>query len=157
VNWVWYRRLSYDKLPELFLSRDGTQRDGSLPPGAMRDAYRSELVDAARNLLAPTLAALVDATHAPFAQAIRDLVVERMVFGRAVLLGDAACLVRPHTAAGVAKAADNAVGLAEAMQAFARGTAFDAALSRWERDQQKINASLSALGISLGTRIMGST
>ena len=157
VNWVWYRRLSYDKLPELFRSRDGTQRDGSLPPGAMRDDYRSELVDAARNLLAPTLAALVDATHAPFAQAIRDLVVERMVFGRAVLLGDAACLVRPHTAAGVAKAADNAVGLAEAMQAFARGTAFDAALSRWERDQQKINASLSALGISLGTRIMGST
>ncbi|ABI86641.1 FAD binding domain protein [Burkholderia ambifaria AMMD] len=157
VNWVWYRRLSYDKLPELFLSRDGTQRDGSLPPGAMRDDYRSELVDAARNLLAPTLAALVDATHAPFAQSIRDLVVERMVFGRAVLLGDAACLVRPHTAAGVAKAADNAVGLAEAMQAFARGTAFDAALSRWERDQQKINASLSALGISLGTRIMGST
>ena len=157
VNWVWYRRLSYDKLPELFLSRDGTQRDGSLPPGAMRDDYRSELVDAARNLLGPTLAALVDATHAPFAQAIRDLVVERMVFGRAVLLGDAACLVRPHTAAGVAKAADNAVGLAEAMQAFARGTAFDAALSRWERDQQKINASLSALGISLGTRIMGST
>ena len=157
VNWVWYRRLSYDKLPELFRSRDGTQRDGSLPPGAMRDDHRSELVDAARNLLAPTLAALVDATHAPFAQAIRDLVVERMVFGRAVLLGDAACLVRPHTAAGVAKAADNAVGLAEAMQAFARGTAFDAALSRWERDQQKINASLSALGISLGTRIMGST
>ncbi|WP_175701781.1 FAD binding domain-containing protein [Burkholderia ambifaria] len=157
VNWVWYRRLSYDKLPELFLSRDGTQRDGSLPPGAMRDDHRSELVDAARNLLAPTLAALVAATHAPFAQAIRDLVVERMVFGRAVLLGDAACLVRPHTAAGVAKAADNAVGLAEAMQAFARGTAFDAALSRWERDQQKINASLSALGISLGTRIMGST
>ncbi|MBN3830319.1 FAD binding domain-containing protein [Burkholderia sp. Ac-20344] len=157
VNWVWYRRLSHDKLPELFLSRDGTQRDGSLPPGAMRDDNRSELVDASRNLLAPTLAALVDATHAPFAQAIQDLVVERMVFGRAVLLGDAACLVRPHTAAGVAKAADNAVGLAEAMQAFAGGTAFDAALSRWERDQQKINASLSALGISLGTRIMGST
>ncbi|NIF41550.1 hypothetical protein F3J14_11775 [Burkholderia sp. Tr-862] len=157
VNWVWYRRLSYDKLPELFLSRDGTQRDGSLPPGAMRDGNRSELVDAGRNLLAPTLAALVDATHAPFAQAIQDLVVERMVFGRAVLLGDAACLVRPHTAAGVAKAADNAVGLAEATQAFARGTSFDAALSRWERDQQKINASLSALGISLGTRIMGST
>ncbi|RQZ19954.1 hypothetical protein DIE15_03840 [Burkholderia sp. Bp9031] len=156
VNWVWYRRHSHDKLPELFLSRDGTQRDGSLPPGAMRDDNRSELVDAGRNLLAPTLAALVDATHAPFAQAIQDLVVERMVFGRTVLLGDAACLVRPHTAAGVAKAADNAVGLAEAMQAFAQGTAFDAALSRWELDQQKINASLSTLGISLGSRIMGS-
>ncbi|KAG8153799.1 FAD binding domain-containing protein [Burkholderia catarinensis] len=156
VNWVWYRRLSHDKLPALFLSRDGTQRDGSLPPGAMRDDHRLELVDAGRNLLAPTLAALVNATHTPFVQTIQDLAVKQMVFGRTVLLGDAACLVRPHTAAGVAKAADNAVGLAEAMQAITRGTAFDAALSRWESDQQKINASLSALGISLGTRIMGS-
>ncbi|WP_431823002.1 FAD binding domain-containing protein [Burkholderia sp. F1] len=155
VNWVWYRRLARDRLPALFLAQDGTQRDGSLPPGAMRDDNRLELVDAARRLLAPTLAALVDATRAPFAQAIQDLAVDRMVFGRAVLLGDAACLVRPHTAAGVAKAADNAVGLADALREIAHGPAFESALARWERDQQQINRSLSDLGISLGTRIMG--
>ncbi|KWN10091.1 FAD binding domain-containing protein [Burkholderia ubonensis] len=156
VNWVWYRRLAPDRLPALFLAQDGTQRDGSLPPGAMRDDNRLELVDAGRRMLAPTLAALVDATRAPFAQAIQDLAVDRMVFGRAVLLGDAACLVRPHTAAGVAKAAENAVDLAEALQDVARGTAFDVALSRWEARQLAANASLSELGISLGTRIMGS-
>ncbi|KVZ01954.1 FAD binding domain-containing protein [Burkholderia ubonensis] len=156
VNWVWYRRLAPDRLPALFLAQDGTQRDGSLPPGAMRDDNRLELVDAGRRMLAPTLAALVDATRAPFAQAIQDLAVDRMVFGRAVLLGDAACLVRPHTAAGVAKAAENAVDLAEALQDVARGTAFDVALSRWEARQRAANASLSELGISLGTRIMGS-
>ncbi|KVD29024.1 FAD binding domain-containing protein [Burkholderia ubonensis] len=155
VNWVWYRRLASDRLPALFLAQDGTQRDGSLPPGAMRDDNRLELVDAGRRMLAPTLAALVDATRAPFAQAIQDLAVDRMVFGRAVLLGDAACLVRPHTAAGVAKAAENAVDLAEALQDVARGTAFDVALSRWEARQLAANASLSELGISLGTRIMG--
>ncbi|KVR00683.1 FAD binding domain-containing protein [Burkholderia ubonensis] len=155
VNWVWYRRLAPDRLPALFLAQDGTQRDGSLPPGAMRDDNRLELVDAGRRMLAPTLAALVDATRAPFAQAIQDLAVDRMVFGRAVLLGDAACLVRPHTAAGVAKAAENAVDLAEALQDVARGTAFDVALSRWEARQLAANASLSELGISLGTRIMG--
>ncbi|WP_322080970.1 FAD binding domain-containing protein [Burkholderia sp. BCC1972] len=157
VNWVWYRRLAQDRMPSLFLARDGTQRDGSLPPGAMRDDNRLELVDAGCRMLAPTLAALVDATHAPFAQAIRDLAVDRMVFGRAVLLGDAACLVRPHTAAGVAKAAENAVGLAEALRGVAHGPAFDAALSRWEALQLATNASLSELGISLGTRIMGRT
>ncbi|KGC07789.1 FAD binding domain protein [Burkholderia multivorans] len=155
VNWVWYRRLAPDRLPSLFLAKDGTQRDGSLPPGAMRDDNRLELVDAGRHLLAPTLAALVDATQAPFAQAVLDLAVERMAFGRAVLIGDAACLVRPHTAAGVAKVAENAVGLAEALRGVVRGTAFDAALSRWEAVQLATNASLSQLGISLGTRIMG--
>ncbi|SEU15461.1 2-polyprenyl-6-methoxyphenol hydroxylase [Burkholderia cepacia] len=155
VNWVWYRRLAPAGLPSLFLARDGTQRDGSLPPGAMRDDNRLELVDAGRRLLAPTLAALVDATPAPFAQAILDLSVERMAFGRAVLLGDAACLVRPHTAAGVAKAAENAVGLAEALRGVVHGPAFDAALAGWESRQRATNASLSDLGISLGTRIMG--
>ncbi|WP_431291526.1 FAD binding domain-containing protein [Burkholderia cepacia] len=155
VNWVWYRRLAPASLPSLFLAQDGTRRDGSLPPGAMRDDNRLELVDAGRRMLAPTLAALVDATQAPFAQAILDLSVERMAFGRAVLLGDAACLVRPHTAAGVAKAAENAVGLAEALRGGVHGPAFDAALAGWESRQLATNASLSNLGISLGTRIMG--
>ncbi|KVV48380.1 hypothetical protein WT27_03860 [Burkholderia territorii] len=155
VNWVWYRRLGQDRVASLFLGRDGTQRDGSLPPGAMRDDNRLELVNAGRRLVAPTLAALVDATEAPFAQAILDLAVERMAFGRAVLLGDAACLVRPHTAAGVAKAARNAVGLAEALRGGVHESAFDAALSRWEAEQLSTDASLSRLGISLGTRIMG--
>ncbi|TES71717.1 hypothetical protein E2P84_26140 [Burkholderia cepacia] len=155
VNWVWYRRLAPASLSSLFLARDGTQRDGSLPPGAMRDDNRLELEDAGRRMLAPTLAALVDATQAPFAQAILDLSVERMAFGRAVLLGDAACLVRPHTAAGVAKAAENAVGLAEALRGVVHGPAFDAALAGWESRQLATNASLSDLGISLGTRIMG--
>ncbi|KVN38660.1 hypothetical protein WJ63_01310 [Burkholderia pyrrocinia] len=155
VNWVWYRRLAHDRLPALFLAQDGTQRDGSLPPGAMRDDPRRELVEAGRLMLAPTLSSLVDATRAPFAQAIQDLAVDRMVFGRVVLLGDAACLVRPHTAAGVAKAAENAVELAEALQDVARGTALEAALSGWETRQLAANASLSRLGISLGTRIMG--
>ncbi|MDR0246706.1 MAG: FAD binding domain-containing protein [Burkholderia sp.] len=144
VNWVWYRRLADDRLPSLFLTRDGTQRDGSLPPGAMRDDNRAELVAAGNRMLAPTLATLVEATPAPFAQAIQDLSVERMAFGRAVLLGDAACLVRPHTAAGVAKAADNAVGLAEALRDAAHGTAFDAALAGWDARQRAASAALSA-------------
>ncbi|KWO40185.1 hypothetical protein WT97_02710 [Burkholderia sp. MSMB1459WGS] len=155
VNWVWYRRLASDRLPSLFLARDGTQRDGSLPPGAMRDDNRTELVDAADRMLAPTLAALVDATPAPFAQAILDLAVERMAFGRAVLLGDAACIVRPHTAAGVAKAADDAIGLAEALRDVARGAAFDVALAGWDARQRAAGALLSARGIALGARLMG--
>ncbi|WP_071336359.1 FAD binding domain-containing protein [Burkholderia contaminans] len=155
VNWVWYRCLASDRLRSLFVARDGTQRDGSLPPGAMRDDNRAELVDAAGRMLAPTLAALVDATPAPFAQAIQDLAVERMAVGRAVLLGDAACLVRPHTAAGVAKAADDAVGLAQALREVGHGRGFDAALAGWDARQRAASAVIAARGIALGARLMG--
>lgn len=155
VNWVWYRRLAPDRLRSLFVARDGTQRDGSLPPGAMRDDSRAELFDAGGRMLAPTLAALVDATPAPFAQAIQDLAVERMAVGRAVLLGDAACLVRPHTAAGVAKAADDAVGLAQALREVGHGRGFDAALAGWDARQRAASAVIAARGIALGARLMG--
>lgn len=44
-------------------------------------------------------------------QAIRDLAVEKMVNGRAILLGDASAIPRPHTAYSAAKAAENALTL----------------------------------------------
>lgn len=155
VNWVWYRRLAPASLPSLFLARDGTQRDGSLPPGAMRDDNRLELVDAGRRMLAPTLAALVDATQAPFAQAILDLSVERMAFGRAVLLGDAACSRAAAYGRG-RRESGRECGRARRSAARRRARpAFDAALAGWESRQLATNASLSDLGISLGTRIMG--
>jgi 2,6-dihydroxypyridine 3-monooxygenase len=43
---------------------------------------------------------------------IYDLSVPRMAFGRVCILGDAAFVSRPHTAAGLSKAATNAVALA---------------------------------------------
>ncbi|WP_321807439.1 hypothetical protein [Burkholderia sp. BCC1993] len=69
----------------------------------MRGDNRTKLADAGDRLLASMLAALVDAAPARFAQAILDLAPARMAFGRAVLLGDTECVVRPHTAAGIAK------------------------------------------------------
>jgi 2-polyprenyl-6-methoxyphenol hydroxylase-like FAD-dependent oxidoreductase len=38
-----------------------------------------------------------------------------MAFGRVCILGDAAFVPRPHTAAGLSKAATNAVGLANSI------------------------------------------
>ena len=55
---------------------------------------------------------LVGQTNEPFIQTIYDLSVPRMAFGRICILGDAAFVPRPHTAAGVSKAATNAVALA---------------------------------------------
>jgi 2-polyprenyl-6-methoxyphenol hydroxylase-like FAD-dependent oxidoreductase len=55
------------------------------------------------------------ATH-PFIQPIYDLESPRMAFGRVAIVGDAAFVARPHVAAGVVKAAEDALCLAEALE-----------------------------------------
>lgn len=151
-NWVWYRPMSGESLRALMLDRNGTQRSTSLPPGTTKDNDIAELRSAAGRLLAPTLQVLVQATAEPFVQAIQDLRVEKMVFGRTILLGDAAYVPRPHTAGSTAKAAANAVALAHALS---KGSAhLQSALSGWELQQRRLGISMSDLGISLGDRIM---
>jgi 2-polyprenyl-6-methoxyphenol hydroxylase-like FAD-dependent oxidoreductase len=83
-----------------------------------------------------------------------------MVFGRVVLLGDAAFVARPHTGAGAGKAAANAVALARALQWRAVDKAdgaggIDPALAAWEQDQLPADRRLVKWGIALGQRIMG--
>jgi hypothetical protein len=53
---------------------------------------------------------VLEVTGKPFAQPIRDLAVAQMVFGRVVLVGESAFVLRPHPAA----AADNRMTLDEA-------------------------------------------
>ena len=64
----------------------------------------------------------------PFVQVVYDIGVPRMAFGRACLLGDAAFAVRPHAAAGTAKAAADGWALAAALTAA--GGDVPAALAR---------------------------
>jgi len=51
-----------------------------------------------------------------------------LAFGRVVIIGDAAFVARPHVAAGVSKAADDAAALAAALD----GDDVEAALRRFE-------------------------
>jgi 2-polyprenyl-6-methoxyphenol hydroxylase-like FAD-dependent oxidoreductase len=53
----------------------------------------------------------------PILQPIYDLATPRMAFGRVAIMGDAAFVARPHVAAGVAKAADDASALVAALDA----------------------------------------
>jgi 2-polyprenyl-6-methoxyphenol hydroxylase-like FAD-dependent oxidoreductase len=53
----------------------------------------------------------------PILQPIYDLETPRMAFGRVAIIGDAAFVARPHVAAGVAKAADDAAVMAAALDA----------------------------------------
>jgi len=69
-----------------------------------------------------------------------DIDVPRMRHGRICLVGDAAFAVRPHAAAGTAKAA--ADGWELAAQIAARPGDLDAALAAWERRQLALGRAL---------------
>jgi 2-polyprenyl-6-methoxyphenol hydroxylase-like FAD-dependent oxidoreductase len=72
-------------------------------------------IDAER-LLAPQFRQIVKLIEEPILQPIYDLESPHMAFGRIAILGDAAFVARPHVAAGVSKAADDAAALVEALQ-----------------------------------------
>lgn len=150
-NWVWY--VNYDatrELPEVLTDRDGRQRRYSLPPGAVRDQWVQRLREEARRLLPPQFVALVEHTGQPFVQAILDLSVTKMAFGRVCLLGDAAFVPRPHTAASTSKAIGNALDLA---RAFANHPGdIEEALTGWEVPQISLGRHLVQQGQFLGNR-----
>lgn len=133
ANFVWYRNYAGDELDDLMTDRNGVRRDLTLPPGAAREAHLREVRAVAAAQLAPQFAEVVQRTKLPFVQVIFDIEVDQMAFGRVCLIGDAAFALRPHAAAGTAKAAADAWALAEALAAT-QGD-IRVALPRWQRQQ----------------------
>jgi 2-polyprenyl-6-methoxyphenol hydroxylase-like FAD-dependent oxidoreductase len=115
-NFVWYRPASEEReLPRLLTDDTGRTHALSIPPPLIaRDTITRMRADAAR-VLAPQFNAMLSLCAQPFLQPIYDLEVPRMAFGRVAILGDAAFVARPHVGAGVAKAADDAMVLVEAL------------------------------------------
>jgi 2,6-dihydroxypyridine 3-monooxygenase len=141
INVVWYVNVAAGPgLDQLMTGRDGIRRAVSLPPGAATDRAVTGMRRVAADVLAAPVAEVVTGMAEPFVQAIYDLGVPRMAFGRTCLIGDAAFAVRPHAAAGTAKAADDAWALAEELTAS--GGDVPMALAAWERRQLSVGRAL---------------
>jgi len=148
-NWVWY--VNYDEateLPQILSDKDGRQRDYSIPPGMLAPRNEQEMRAYAGAVLAPAFQRLVAATKEPFVQAILDLAVPQMIFGRVALVGDAAFIPRPHTAASTSKAAANAISLADALVEHEHHV--PQALDAWEPKQLACGLHLLKYGQLLG-------
>jgi 2,6-dihydroxypyridine 3-monooxygenase len=151
VNVVWYRNyLAGDDLDSLLVDAGGTRRDISVPPGAVRPEHVAEARAVAAARLPPPLAELVSTVEQLFVQVVLDLEVQRMAFGKACLLGDAAFVVRPHAAAGTAKAADDAWALSDALRLHGGDVA--AALQAWEPQQLALGRQLLQRTRAIGRR-----
>jgi 2,6-dihydroxypyridine 3-monooxygenase len=141
INVVWYRNVPPGgPLREVLTDRAGTGHRVALPPGGMRPDAVQQLRDDATRLLAPVIAEVVAGIAEPFVQAIVDVEVPRMAVGRVCLIGDAAFAVRPHAAAGTAKAAADAWALAGALSRA--GGEVPVALRRWDAEQVAMGRAL---------------
>jgi 2-polyprenyl-6-methoxyphenol hydroxylase-like FAD-dependent oxidoreductase len=151
LNWVWYVNVPDGPgLDRLLTDRNGRPHVGSVPAGMVPDELAEEVRAAAARELHPRFAELVRGTPDPFVQVILDVAVPRMAFRRVCLLGDAAFVLRPHTAAATAKAAADATTLAEALAATPGD--LEAALRVWEARQLEHGRGLVEHGIALGRR-----
>jgi 2,6-dihydroxypyridine 3-monooxygenase len=150
LNFVWYRNyLPGGDLTDLMTDRDGQLHETSLPPGAPRAVHVEEMRATATARLPERIARVVLAVREPFVQAILDVEVPRMAFGRVCLVGDAAFVVRPHAAAGTAKAAADAWELARAL---AEQPDVESALRAWEPGQLELGRNLLERTRRIGRR-----
>jgi 2-polyprenyl-6-methoxyphenol hydroxylase-like FAD-dependent oxidoreductase len=117
-NVVWYRPAEEaTELQSLLTDDSGTTHSISIPPPLIRRAAIADMRAAAERLVAPQFRAIARLMDEPVLQPIYDLETPRMAFGRVAVIGDAAFVARPHVAAGVSKAADDATALADAVAA----------------------------------------
>lgn len=148
LNMVWYRNVPEADLTAFLTDRHGVRRDVTVPPNHVRPEQVEEMRRFAATHLAPPIAEVVASVPEPFVQAVFDIEVPRMASGRTCLVGDAAFAVRPHAAAGTAKAAEDGWVLAEEL-VRADGDV-DLALPRWERRQLALGAGLLARTRAIG-------
>ena len=150
INYVWYRNyMEGGDLDNVLTDNTGQRRDISLPPGAASEKHVAELRATAAARLPDPMAKLVQRTEQPFLQVVYDLEVPRMAFGRVCIIGDAAFAVRPHAAAGTAKAASDAWALAAALS---ENNDLTAALAKWESGQLDVGQQLLDRTRKIGRR-----
>lgn len=150
VNFVWYRNYpAPEAFEDVMTDSAGELRTSTVTPGMVRDHHITEFLEASA-ALAPTLREIVKKSSDVFVQAIFDLMSPRMAFDRTCLLGDAAFAVRPHVAAGQAKACADAWALRDALEES--GGDVPRALEVWEPRQLKLGHSVVTRSRRMGNR-----
>ncbi len=116
LNVIWYRPADEDtELQSLLTDAGGVTHSLSIPPPLIRPEHVAAMRAAAERLVAPQFRAVARLMDEPVLQPIYDLETPRMAFGRVAVIGDAAFVARPHVGAGVSKASDDALALADAL------------------------------------------
>lgn len=147
-NVVWYHPVAEDALRDMHTDDAGRHHANGISPSALRASVKREMAAKAQRLLAPQFAEAIQVAKLQFFQPIVDLESPRVVFGRVVLIGDAAFVARPHTAMGVPKGAKDVVALTDAI--VAGSDDFLSALPAYEASRLRLASRIVARGRMLG-------
>ena len=147
-NIVWYRPADADsELPQLLTDAGGHRHELSIPPPLVRQAVIADMREAAKRLLPAQLLGVIKVIDQPFLQPIYDLESKAMAFGPVALIGDAACVIRPHVGGGIAKAAADAAVLAAALDSHA---SMAEALAAFAHERMRVAGKFMAQARRLG-------
>jgi 2-polyprenyl-6-methoxyphenol hydroxylase-like FAD-dependent oxidoreductase len=149
-NFIWYRVGDAQTLREMCVDANGHQHAYSVPPPLIRPDLIARLYADAEQELPPAFLDTLKKIERPFFTPIYDFASPQMVFGRIILLGDAASSARPHMGFGVAKAGDDARVLADALAAH---DDIDRALAQYQAVRAPISERIMRHGRKLGTHL----
>jgi len=149
-NFIWYRVGDAATLREMCIDENGHQHEYSVPPPLVRKNLIAELYAEAQRELPPALLDTLMKIKQPFFTPIYDFSAPQLVFGRIILLGDAASSARPHMGFGVSKAGDDARALAEAL---AGHDDIDRALAQYQARRAPMADRIMMHGRKLGTHL----
>lgn len=125
-NFVWYAPVSPADLADMLTDATGVRHPMSIPPPLVRDAVLARMERDAAARLPPAFLDILAVGERPFFTPIYDHHAPVMHDGPVALVGDAACVARPHVGMGVTKAAEDALALARHLGAGATDTALAA-------------------------------
>ena len=148
-NFIWYRVASAAELRAMCVDERGHQHDYSVPPPLIRDDLIARMRAEAQEIMPPQFLDCL-ANLRPFFTPIYDFSTPSLVFGRVVLVGDAASSARPHMGFGMAKAGGDAQALGEAL---ASHDDIDAGLAAYNKTRQPIGERVMMHGRKLGTQL----
>lgn len=148
-NWVWYLNKTEAELEKLLIDKNGQERQFTVPAGWMNAESLTTLQQLADEQLPPILRDRIQQTAHPFVQVIFDLAIPKMYQDRIAILGDAAFVVRPHTASGTAKAYRDAIVLANSLNDHED---IETALAYWNGQQTRYGMAIVNHGKQLAAR-----
>ena len=153
INAMWYRNVAAgDELDLLMTDREGTHRANSVRAGLLQPCHIEQFRRDVEAELPPA-AVEVFSLAEPFVTTINDVEPSRMVFGRRLVIGDAAAATRPHVSASTARAMRAAWGLAAALRAANTTSDITANLAAWEREHVAIAQEFTDRGRMIGRRL----
>jgi 2,6-dihydroxypyridine 3-monooxygenase len=153
INAMWYRNVAAGAaLDDLMTDRDGVLRPNSIRAGLLQPRHIDQFRRDVESELPPA-AVEVFSLAEPFVTTINDVEPARMVFGRQVLIGDAAAATRPHVSASTARALRAAWGLAGALRAANSAGDIAMQLAAWENEHVAIAQEFTDRGRMIGRRL----